>query len=122
MFRSAVRFSPDATFPLKMEQGLTQDVSVRGMKLLTPVVPDRTRPMDVWIPLEDDDVVHAKASVVWVEVEDALGDSPYWIRTGITLTIRKKGDRKRFLKLIARKSHTEQSKLEEADSKVGYVF
>ena len=121
-FRSAVRFAPNPDRPLRLEQGVTQDVSMRGISLLTATIPQKEKPFHLWIPMGDDDVISATAHCSWFEVEDCLGDSPYWIRAGLTILIDRKDDRKMYADMILNKANSKRFALEETDSRVGFIF
>lgn len=94
-FRKLVRFNPDNSRPVtRLERGISQDLSVRGMRLLCPVALEKGSTFDLWLPIEGYEVLKARATARWVEVEDTLGDSPYWVRCGLSLTFVSPMDRR----------------------------
>lgn len=121
-FHSAAQFVPDPARPLRTSRALTQDLSLRGAQLLTSVVPETEKPFVIWIPVEGERVVRATAQVVWTAVEDLLGDSPYWVRTGVTLRFDDRESREAVASAIARRSSVERSAREQEISKIGFVF
>ena len=122
-FRKNVRFNTDPGKPLRLlQKGVSQDMSIRGMQVLSSVILEKGRVFDMWIPLDDQMVVKAKARVRWTQLEDTLGDSPYWIRAGISLAYNKGDDRKILSNVVADKAKLEPVLRQEAESKIGYVF
>ena len=121
-FRHAIRFVLNPDRPLRLEKGLTQDVSLRGIQILSTTVPEQKKSFDLWIPLDGDDVIHAKARTAWIEIEDSLGDSPYWIRTGLELTFSNLKERKLLAEALFHKTRSDRVRLEEATSKTAYIF
>lgn len=122
-FRKSVRFNPDRYRPLrKLEQGVTQDVSLRGLQILTTVILDTKRPIDLWVPVYGQDVIRANARVQWVEIEADLGDSPYWIRSGLSITLQNVEDRQKLASAIAERETRTPWMISEAGTKIGFVF
>jgi hypothetical protein len=116
------RFVADPDFPLRLSQGLTQDLSLKGVQLLTSVVPEPEKPFDIWIPVDDHEVVAARGRVVWMSIEDTYADSPYWLRVGVNLTFRDRVSRDLLAGTIARKTDVELAQKTQESSKVGFVF
>ncbi|MFH1016705.1 MAG: PilZ domain-containing protein [Pseudomonadota bacterium] len=116
------RFAVDPDHPLRLGQGLTQDLSLRGVQLLTDIVPDSEKPFDIWIPVDDQEVVAAQARVVWMALEDTYADSQYWLRVGVNLTCQDREARRLLAGTVARKADLSRALHEQENSKVSFVF
>ncbi len=116
------RFATDPDHPLRLSQGLTQDLSLRGVQLLLSVVPDPAKPFDIWIPVDDQEIVAARGRIVWMALEDTFADSPYWLRVGVNLTCESREARKLLASTIARKTDTESALRDREEAKIGFVF
>jgi hypothetical protein len=121
-YHSAIRFQPDPRRKFHLAHAVTQNLSLRGMQILTPTVPDPKRRFEVWIPLEGSTVVPAIAHTEWMEVEDNLADSPYWIRSGVSLTFRNESDRRLYVDTVLKRANVDRIRREQEASKIGFVF
>ncbi len=86
------------------------------------VIPDPDKPFDIWIPLNDQEIVSAQGRVIWMALEDTYADSPYWLRVGMNLTCEDQAARKLLADAVSRKSHTERILREQENSKISFVF
>lgn len=126
LYRSSVQLVSDLSRPLHLHQALSQDLSVSGLQVLTPVILERYRQFPIWIPLwkgmDEGGVAEAQAKVAWFAIEDTLGDSPFWIRAGLRLTFSKENDRDLFFGTLSQRLSADQSIGESLNSKVGFIF
>ena len=92
------------------------------MQILSPAILDAKRKFEVWIPLGGSTVIPANAQVEWMALEDTLGDSPYWVRSGVSLTFRNTEDRRLFVNTVLARASVDRVRCEQETSKVGFVF
>ncbi len=121
-FRSAVRFQPDPTRKFRLAQAVTQNISLKGMQLLSPVILEQKKKFEVWIPLDGTTILPAVARTQWMAVEDTLGDSPYWVRAGLSLAFQNDGHRRLFAQAVLKRVDLGPIRKEQEASKVGVVF
>jgi hypothetical protein len=121
-FHLSARFVRDPSRPLQFGTGraVTQDISLRGLQILSPALPSEDKSFDIWIHFSENVVVRGCARLVWARVEDTLADSSYWLRAGFTLNLPSPRDRRIWARAIAGKTGSDRVALEEAESKVGY--
>ena len=121
--RCTARFAPDASRPLRIGHGLVQDISTRGVRILSTVLLDPLQTFPIWIAVKGKDVVSANARVSWMRVEDMLGDSPYWIATGLRLSFTRPSDQEIISEIVASRTNLTKGGVgQQVDSKIGYVF
>jgi hypothetical protein len=121
-FRSSIRFQPDPSRRFRLAQAVTQNLSLRGMQVLSPTIFDQKKKFEVWIPLEGVMVVPAMAKTEWMSVEDTFGDSAYWIVGGLSLTFRNDEERRLYAETILKHANLDRVRKEQETSKVGFVF
>ncbi len=121
-FRSAIRFQSDPRRKFQLSHAVTQNISLHGMQILSTTVPDPKRKFEVWIPLGGSMIVPATAHTQWVALEDGLGDSPYWVRSGVSLTFRNGEERRLFVDTVLKRANLDRIRREQEASKVGFVF
>jgi hypothetical protein len=121
-FRSAIRVQANPRRRFRLAHAVSQNISLRGMQILSPAILERKRPFEIWIPLKGTDVVPATAKVEWMALEDSLGDSPYWVRSGVSLTFRTPEERRRFADAVLARAQVDRVRVEQETSKVGFVF
>lgn len=125
--RNVIRFVRDSAHRLSFTQGLSQNISLNGIQILSPRILEKNKPFELWIPIKgQDDNVLALAQTAWIQIEDSLGDSPYWIRSGLRLSFNKAKDRDLYRDMISQKTYIktpmEHAVFEEPGSKVGFVL
>jgi hypothetical protein len=121
-FRRSFRFVSDPTHPLRLSEGLFQNLSLQGAQILTSVVPHPRKPFDVWIQLDSTTILPANAKTAWMAIEDSLSDGPFWVRAGIQFTIPRSDDRASLSEYCSRRLGTEATLNKITDPKIGYVF
>jgi hypothetical protein len=97
-------------------------LSLRGINLWSPTLWERKKKFEVWIPLDGSTIIPAVAKTEWMTVEDELGDSPFWIRSGLSLTFRNSDDRRAFTDAFLRRADLDRVTKEQETSKIGFVF
>lgn len=105
-----------------MALGLSQNLSINGLQLLSAIIPEQNKPFDLWLPLNSQTMLPATATAAWVAVEDSFGDHPYWVRSGIHLALKRDDDRALLIDYIQKKLGSDKSTLESTDPKIGYIF
>ncbi len=121
-FRNVIRFVSDPKRPLRLRKGITQNLSLRGVSMLSSSILESVKPFEIWLPLDEEEMVSALAKLAWVSLEDNLGDSPYWIRGGLALTFRLKRDHDMVLDLISDRSKADIVEREESRHKIGFAI
>ena len=97
-------------------------MSLKGMQLLSSVVLERNKTFPIWIPIGESDVISAEAKTVWMTIEGSLGDSPYWVRSGIALSVSDANEKTLLLETISQKTDPDRILKEQEKSKVSFVF
>ena len=121
-YHFTIRFVSNPSHPLKLNPALSQNISIRGLQFLCSSVPDLNRQFDIWIPTQNDEVVHARARLKWTSVEVTFSDSPYWVRCGVEVLYDRAADRKTVSKLVEKKASQERAHRENQLTKIGYIF
>lgn len=121
-FRSAIRFQPDPTRKFRLAHAVTQNISLKGLQLLSSAILEQKKKFEVWIPLDGTTTVPAVARTEWMAVEDTLGDSPYWIRAGLSLAFQDDDHRRLFAQAVLKRMDLGPARKEQEVSKVGFVF
>ena len=105
-----------------MGRAITQDICLRGVRILTRTLPPERPSFPIWIHLDEQRVIRAQGSLVWTQVETMLGDSPYWLQCGLSLIVPESSDRVALARAIAEKVGTDRVTREEAETKIGYLL
>ena len=92
------------------------------MQILSSTILEPRKKFEVWIPVEGSTIIPAVAKTEWMVVEETFGDSPYWVRGGLSLAFRNDEDRRLIAEEIRRRSKTDRVRQEQENSKVGFVF
>ncbi len=121
-YHCAVRFVRDPAYPLHLAYGISQDISLRGLQLLSPIVLEKRTPFELWVCVEGNEMIPATAETAWMSLEDSLGDSPYWIRSGVTLIFKSHADRDLVAQAILKRANVDRIMLEQTESRIGFVF
>jgi hypothetical protein len=121
-FRSQIRFQSDPGRKFRLAHAVTQNISLRGMQVLSSTTFDVRKRFEVWIPIDSTTVIPATARTEWVRIEDELGDSPYWVRGGLSLTFRNEKDRRLYVDTVLKRVDVDRLKREIDSNKVGFVF
>jgi len=121
-YHYTAQFAPNPSLPLKLGKGLTQDLSQKGVQILTSNILDPHRFIEVWIPGQDDEILRARAKVKWTSLEDTFFDNPYWLRCGLELIFDDKLDRIKIAKIIEQKAKYDRTDREGVTTKIGYIF
>lgn len=69
----------------KPQKGLLQDLSIGGLQVLSSQLLPLRRQLEVYVPLQNQELIPALATVLWTQVEFFLADSPYWLRGGLEM-------------------------------------
>ncbi|MFH1262017.1 MAG: hypothetical protein V1495_01050 [Pseudomonadota bacterium] len=121
-FRHAIRFQSNPDRRFQLAHAITQNLSLRGMQVLSATILDSRKKFEVWIPIDGTTVIPAIARTEWMTVEDTLADSPYWVRGGLSLAFPKEKDRKLYVETVLKRVDIDRLKKEAESSKVGFVF
>ncbi len=123
-FHRSVSFVKNPTRPIQggMGRAVTQDLSLKGARILTRALPPERKSFPLWVYLDDQNVIRAQGKVVWSQIESMLGDSPYWLQCGISLSIPESSERVTLARAIAKKVGTDRVMREEATTKIGYLL
>lgn len=121
-FHSTVRFQPNPTRKFQLAHAVTQNISLRGLQLLSPTILEAKRKFEVWLTLDSSTVIPATANTEWMQLEDNFADSPYWVRSGVSLAFRSLDERRLFVDTVLKRASLDRVRREQDASKVGFVF
>lgn len=90
--------------PGKIKNAICQDISGKGINLLSASSLREKEAIDLWVlNPETDQLINIEGNVAWVAVDDLYGDSPYWVRAGVCFTAASQAQLEQWHKLLKKR-------------------
>ena len=111
--KASVSFRTDVNSN-KLHQGLVMDIGFLGICIFSPTLLEVGKPMRLWVMNPNSaDLTKIDGTVAWVSLEDTYGDSPYWVKAGISFNSLNEAQKSEVFELLpptARKSASNKAK------------
>lgn len=84
IIKTLVRLQKAITGDSRISTALSLDMSIQGISLLSSSLLQVGEQVTLWLcDQNEQELIRLQAEVMWTEIDELYGDSPYWLRTGL---------------------------------------